>query len=63
MKKLEISNPDLLKNWDHADLIDALDRAKEKTTELNPTSGEFKMWLTRQLDYAAELDRRYKLNK
>ena len=49
---------DSLKTWTTEDLTEALDRAKEETLELNPTSESYKMWLMRQLAYADELNRR-----
>lgn len=58
MKKLEISTEDLLKNWDKKDLISAKNYAFAKTLNLNPTTKEYQMWLSRQLAYAAELNRR-----
>lgn len=62
MKKLEISNEDLLKNWYHADLIEALDSARDRSNEAWDANTS-KMWADRADAYAAELDRRYKLNK
>jgi len=53
---------DSLKTWTTADLTEALDRAKEQTSELNPTSESFKMWLMRQLAYTDELNRRSEVN-
>lgn len=62
MKKLEISTEDLLKNWYHADLIDALESATQRANEAWDEKTA-KMWANRANDYSAELDRRYKLNK
>lgn len=62
MKKLEISTEDLLKNWDHKDLIEALDSARQRSNEAW-TQEASKMWADRAEAYATELDRRYKLNK
>jgi hypothetical protein len=53
---------DSLKGWTTEDLTEALDRAKEQTSELNPTSESFKMWLMRQLAYTDELNRRSEVN-
>jgi hypothetical protein len=58
MKKLEILNEDLLKNWTTDELFEAMVNAQEMTLELNPTSGAYQMWLMRQLAYADELNRR-----
>jgi hypothetical protein len=62
MKKLEISNEDLLKNWYHEDLIEALNSARDRSHEAWDANTS-KMWADRADAYAAELDRRYKLNK
>ena len=62
MKKLEISNEDLLKNWYHEDLIESLDLARERSNEAWDEATS-KMWANRAEAYATELDRRYKLNK
>lgn len=62
MKKLEISTEDLLKNWDHQDLIEALDSARQRSNEAWEEATS-KMWAKRAEAYSTELDRRYKLNK
>jgi hypothetical protein len=62
MNKLEISNEDLLKNWYHEDLIEALESARQRSEESWTEDGS-KMWAERAEAYSAELDRRYKLNK
>ena len=58
MEKLKISIGDLLKDWSGGDLYAAMIYAQKKTLDLNPTSGEYKMWLTRQLAYRAEIKKR-----
>jgi hypothetical protein len=62
MKKLEISNEDLLKNWYHEDLIESLNSARERSNEAWDANTS-KMWADRADAYAAELERRYKLIK
>jgi hypothetical protein len=56
MKKLEISNEDLLKNWDTEDLVLALTAARQYSIE--PIIGTSAMWVERADAYAAELNRR-----
>ena len=56
MKKLRILNPELLKEWDTEDLIEALNAAKEYSVE--PIIGTGEMWAERADAYRAELIRR-----
>jgi hypothetical protein len=62
MKKLEISNEDLLKNWYQEDLIEAVRSARQRADEAWDANGS-KMWAERAEAYAAELKRRYEASK
>jgi hypothetical protein len=53
-----MNKQDLLANWLTFEVLEAMNDAKSRMTDLNPTDKNYQMWLTRYLDYRAELLRR-----
>ena len=62
MKNWNDHQKNLVMTWDHADLIEAMELARERANDgWEPKTA--KMWADRAKGYEAELNRRYKLNR